>query len=140
MTELMEALRTFLVDEGYWAVVVSVVSVGGGGYLLRKARLLIASIVAALPMLVKDVMLKTLNVSDETATQWQTEIADSKAARALLLEKELADIELRISSPLLTDEQRVAYEVLKQRFIEELAKLADRVTEVAVNAIENSGQ
>ena len=140
MTELMEALRTFLVDEGYWAVVISVVSVGGGGYLLRKARLLIASIVGALPMLVKDVMLKTLNVSDETATQWQVEIADSKAARALLLEKELADIELRIGSPLLTDEQRVAYEVLKQRFIEELAKLADRVTEVAVNAIENSGQ
>jgi hypothetical protein len=140
MTELMEALRTFLVDEGYWAVVVSVVSVGGGGYLLRKARLLIASIVGALPMLVKDVMLKTLNVSDETATQWQVEIADSKAARALLLEKELADIELRIGSPLLTDEQRVAYELLKQRFIEELAKLADRVTDVAVNAIENSGQ
>jgi hypothetical protein len=140
MTELMEALRTFLVDEGYWAVVISVVSVGGGGYLLRKARLLIASIVGALPMLVKDVMLKTLNVSDETATQWQTEIADSKAARALLLEKELADIELRIGSPLLTDEQRVAYELLKQRFIEELAKLADRVTDVAVNAIENSGQ
>jgi len=140
MTELMEALRTFLVDEGYWAVVVSVVSVGGGGYLLRKARLLIASIVGALPMLVKDVMLKTLNVSDETATQWQVEIADSKSARALLLEKELADIELRIGSPLLTDEQRVAYEVLKQRFIEELAKLADRVTEVAVNAIENSGK
>jgi hypothetical protein len=140
MTELMEALRTFLVDEGYWAVVISVVSVGGGGYLLRKARILIASVVASLPMLVKDVMLKTLNVTDETATQWQIEIAESKEARALLLEKELADIELRIGSPLLTDEQRVAYEILKQKFIVQLAKLSERVTEVAVNAIENSGK
>jgi hypothetical protein len=140
MTELMEALRTFLVDEGYWAVVISVVSVGGGGYLLRKARILIASVVASLPMLVKDVMLKTLNVTDETATQWQIEIAESKEARALLLEKELADIELRIGSPLLTDEQRAAYEILKQKFIVQLAKLSERVTEVAVNAIENSGK
>lgn len=140
MTELMEALRTFLVDEGYWAVVISVVSVGGGGYLLRKARILIASVVASLPMLVKDVMLKTLNVTDETATQWQIEIAESKEARALLLEKELADIELRIGSPLLTDEQRVAYEILKQKFIVQLAKLSERVTDVAVNAIENSGK
>ena len=140
MTELMEALRAFLVDEGYWAVVISVVSVGGGGYLLRKARLLIASIIGQLPILVKDVMLKSLNVTDATATQWQTEIAESKAARQLLLEKELADIEMKIGSPLLTDEQRVAYEALKQKFIEELAKLSQRITDVAVNAIENSGK
>lgn len=140
MTELMEALRTFLVDEGYWAVVISIVSVGGGGYLLRKARLLISMVIAQLPILVKDVMLKTLDVDDATAKQWQVEIADSKAARALLLEKELADIELRIGSPLLTDEQRVAYEALKQKFIIELAKLSQAVTDVAVNAIENAGK
>jgi hypothetical protein len=97
-------------------------------------------IVAQLPILVKDVMLKTLNVTDETAQQWQVEIAESKEARALLLEKELADIELRIGSPLLTDEQRVAYENLKQKFIVQLAKLSETVTDVAVNAIENSGK
>lgn len=140
MTELMEALRTFLVDEGYWAVVISIVSVGGGGYLLRKARTLIAMVVASLPMLVKDVMLKTLDIDDGTARQWQTEIADSKAARQLLLEKELADIEMKIGSPLLTDEQRVAYVDLKDKFILEIAKLSQVVTDVAVDAIENSGK
>jgi hypothetical protein len=140
MTELMEALRTFLVDEGYWAVIISVVSVGGGGYLLNKARTLIAMVVGSLPSLVKDVMLKTLDIDEGTATQWQTEIADSKAARTLLLEKELADIEIKIGSPLLTDEQRVAYVNLKEKFILELAKLSQTATDVIVNAIENSGK
>jgi hypothetical protein len=140
MTELMEALRTFLVDEGYWAVVVSVVSVGGGGYLLRKAQTLIAMVIGQLPTLVKDVMLKSLNVNEVTAQKWSVEIEDNKSARKLILEKELADIEMRIGSPLLTDEQRVAYENLKQAFIVELAKLTQTVTDVAVNAIENSSK
>lgn len=136
MTELLEALRTFLVDEGYWAVLVSIVSVGGGGWLFNKAKSFMALIIAQLPTLVKEVMLKSLNVNEETATQWQVEIADSKVARQLLLEKELADIELKIGSPLLTDEQRVAYENLKQKFIVELAKLSQVVTDETVDAIE----
>jgi hypothetical protein len=137
MTELMEALRTFLVDEGYWAVVVSVVSVGGGGYLLNKAKTLIALVIGQLPILVKDVMLKSLDVDENTATVWKQEIEDSKAARILILQKELQDIEIKIGSPLLTDEQRVAYDALKQEFIKELAKLTQKVTDVAVNAVEN---
>lgn len=140
MTELMEALRTFLVDEGYWAVVVSVVSIGGGGYIMNKAKSLIAIVIAQLPSLVKDVMLKTLNVDEVVASRWITEIEESKATRQLLLEKELADIELKIGSPLLTDSQRVAYEKLRQKFIEQVADLSQTVTDVAVNAIEKSAE
>lgn len=137
MTELMEALRTFLVDEGYWAVIVSIVSVGGGGYLVNKARSLIAIIVSQLPSLVKDVMLKSLNVNEATASQWQIEIAESKAARQLLLEKELQDIELKIGSPLLTPEQKIAYEELKQKVIAQLAKISQQITDEAVNALKD---
>jgi hypothetical protein len=140
MTELIEALRTFLVDEGYWAVVISIVSIGGGGYLMNKAKSLMAIVIGQLPSLVKDVMLKTLNVDEAVASRWITEIEESKRARVLILEKELADIELKIGSPLLTDSQKVAYENLKQKFIEELADLTQMITDVAVNAIEKSAE
>lgn len=140
MTELMEALRAFLVDEGYWAVVVSVVSVGGGTYILNKARGFMALIIGQLPSLVKDVMLKSLNVSEETASKWHLEIQEARAARKLMLEKELADIELKIGSPLLTAEQKVAYEKLKEQFAIEIANLSQFVTDKAVDAIENASK
>jgi len=140
MTELLEALRTFLVDEGYWAVIISIVSVGGGGYLVNKAKSLITILLAQLPSIVKDVMLKSLNVDEATAAQWQVEIQESKEARQLLLEKELADIELKIGSPLLTPEQKIAYEDLRKKVIAQLAKVTQLVTDEAVNAIKNTSK
>jgi hypothetical protein len=128
MTQLLEALQTLLVDEGYWAIVVSVVSVGGGGYLINKAKVLIATIIGQLPSLVKEVMLRTLNIDDATAKEWYKSIEDERVARKLILEKELQDIEIKIGSPLLNDGQRAAYEELKKAFILEI----ERITAAAV--------
>jgi hypothetical protein len=128
MTQLLEALQTLLVDEGYWAIVVSVVSVGGGGYLINKAKVLIATIIGQLPSLVKEVMLRTLNIDDKTAKEWYQSIEDERVARKLILEKELQDIEIKIGSPLLNDGQRAAYEELKKAFILEI----ERITAAAV--------
>lgn len=135
MTQLMEALQALLVDEGYWAIVVSVVSVGGGGYLVRKARILIATLIGQLPSLVKDVMLRTLNIDDATAKEWYESIEQERAARKLILEKELQDIEIKIGSPLLNDGQRAAYEELKKAFILEIERITAAMVGKAVDEI-----
>lgn len=139
MTQLFEALQVLLVEEGYWAIVVSIVSIGGGGYLLSKARKLIALIIGQLPLLVKDVMLKTLNIDDATAKEWYKAIEEERSARKLILEKELQDIEIKIGSPLLSDAQRVAYENLKVAFLNEIERLTQRLTDRVVNEIEKLG-
>lgn len=139
MTQLMEALQALLVDEGYWAIVVSVVSVGGGGYLLRKARVLIATLIGQLPSLVKDVMLRTLNIDDATAREWYASIEQERAARKLILEKELQDIEIKIGSPLLNDGQRAAYEELKKAFILEIERITTTMVGKAVDEIKKLG-
>jgi len=139
MTQLVEALQTLLVEEGYWAIIVSIVSIGGGGYLVSKARKLIALIIGQLPLLVKDVMLKTLNIDDSTAKEWYKAIEEERSARKLILEKELQDIEIKIGSPLLSDTQRVAYENLKVAFIKEIERLTKRLTDRVVNEIEKLG-
>lgn len=135
MTQLIEALQALLVDEGYWAIIVSVVSVGGGGYLLRKARILIATLIGQLPSLVKDVMLRTLNIDDATAKEWYASIEQERAARKLILEKELQDIEIKIGSPLLNDGQRAAYEELKKAFILEIERITTTMVGKAVDEI-----
>jgi len=135
MTQLIEALQQLLIEENYWAVIVSVVSIGGGGYLLRKARILVATIIGQLPLLVKDVLLKTLNIDDATAKEWYQSIEDERAARRLILEKELLDIEIRIGSPLLNDGQKAAYEELKKAVIQELERITQRVTDRVVDEI-----
>jgi hypothetical protein len=139
MTQLVEALQTLLVEEGYWAIIVSIVSIGGGGYLVSKARKLIALIIGQLPLLVKDVMLKTLNIDDTTAKEWYKAIEEERSARKLILEKELQDIEIKIGSPLLSDTQRVAYENLKVAFIQEIERLTKRLTDRVVDEIEKLG-
>lgn len=135
MTQLMEALQALLVDEGYWAIVVSVVSVGGGGYLVRKARILIATLLGQLPSLVKDVMLRTLNIDDATAKEWYASIEQERTARKLILEKELQDIEIKIGSPLLNDGQRAAYEELKKAFILEIERITTTLVGKAVDEV-----
>jgi hypothetical protein len=85
-------------------------------------------------------MLKSLNVDEVTAVRWTKEIEDSKTARVLLLEKELADIELKLGSPLLTDKQKEAYDILKQKVLVYLADLGQEVVDEAINAIENINQ
>jgi hypothetical protein len=138
MTVLIEALRDFLLDN--WPVIVSLVSISGGGFLLSKARRVAAIIVSSLPSIVKDVMLKTLNVDEVTAQQWYEDIEMAKEARALSLQKELADIELKLGSPLLTEEQKVQYTYLKKLFIEELAKYSQFITDKLVAEIEKDRQ
>lgn len=135
MTQLIEALQQLLIEENYWAVIVSVVSIGGGGYLLRKARILVATIIGQLPLLVKDVLLKTLNIDDATAKEWYQSIEDERAARRLILEKELLDIEIRIGSPLLNEGQKAAYEELKKAVIQELERITQRLTDRVVDEI-----
>lgn len=135
MTQLIEALQELLIEQNYWAVIVSVVSLGGGGYLLRKARILIATIIGQLPLLVKDVLLKTLNVDDATAQEWYKSIEDEREARKLILQKELQDIEIKIGSPLLNDEQRAAYAELKIAFILELERITRKATDKLVDEI-----
>lgn len=139
MTQLLEALQTLLVDEGYWAIIVSVVSVGGGGYLLNKAKVLIATIIGQLPSLVKDVMLRTLNIDDATAKEWYQSIEDERVARKLILEKELQDIEIKIGSPLLNDGQRAAYEELKKAFILEIERITAAAVGKAVDEVKKLG-
>jgi hypothetical protein len=135
MTQLIEALQELLIEQNYWAVIVSVVSLGGGGYLLRKARILIATILGQLPLLVKDVLLKTLNIDDATAREWYQSIEDERVARRLILQKELQDIEIKIGSPLLNDGQRAAYEELKKAFILELERITQKATDRIVDEI-----
>lgn len=135
MTQLIEALQELLIEQNYWAVIVSVVSLGGGGYLLRKARILIATIIGQLPLLVKDVLLKTLNIDDATAKEWYQSIEDEREARKLILQKELQDIEIKIGSPLLNDAQRAAYEELKKAFILELERITKKATDKLVDEI-----
>lgn len=139
MTQLLEALQTLLVDEGYWAIIVSVVSVGGGGYLLNKAKVLIATIIGQLPSLVKEVMLRTLNIDDATAKEWYQSIEDERVARKLILEKELQDIEIKIGSPLLNDGQRAAYEELKKAFILEIERITAAAVGKAVDEVKKLG-
>ena len=138
MTTLIEALRDFLLDN--WEVIVSLVSIGGGGFLVSKARGIAAAIIGSLPSIVKDVMLKTLNVDEVTAKEWHEDIEAAKAARKLSLEKELADIELKLGSPLLTPEQKVQYNELKKLFIEELGKYGQSLTDKLVAQIEKDSQ
>lgn len=138
MTTLIEALRDFLLDN--WEVIVSLVSIGGGGFLVSKARGIAAAIIGSLPALVKDVMLKTLNVDEVTAKEWHEDIEAAKAARVLSLEKELADIELKLGSPLLTAEQKIQYNELKKLFIAEIAKYGQSVTDKLVAQIEKDSQ
>lgn len=135
MTQLIEALQELLIEQNYWAIIVSVVSLGGGGYLLRKARILIATILGQLPLLVKDVLLKTLNIDDATAKEWYQSIEDERIARRLILRKELEDIELKIGSPLLNDGQRAAYEELKKAFILEIERITQKATDRVVDEI-----
>jgi hypothetical protein len=138
MTVLIEALRDFLLEN--WPVIVSLVSIGGGGFLLSKARKVAALLVASLPMIVKEVMLKTLNVDEVTAKEWYEDIEEAKEARRLSLEKELADIELKLGSPLLTAEQKLRYNELKKLFIVEIAKYGQTITDKLVAEIEKDSQ
>lgn len=138
MTILIEALRDFLIDN--YAVIVSLVSIGGGGFLLSKVRNVAAAIIASLPSLVKDVLLKTLNVDEATAKDWHEDIEEARLARKLSLEKELADIELKLGSPLLTAEQKLQYNELKKLFIIEIAKYGQTITDKLVAEIEKAGQ
>jgi hypothetical protein len=138
MTVLIEALRDFLLEN--WPVIVSLVSIGGGGFLLSKARKVAAIIIASLPMIVKEVMLKTLNVDESKAQQWYEDIEAAKQARALSLQKELADIELKLGSPLLTDEQKLYYVDLKKLFIAEIAKYSTVIADGLVAQLEKDSQ
>jgi hypothetical protein len=138
MTTLVEALRLFLLDN--WEVIVSLVSIGGGGFLISKARGVAAAIIGSLPSIVKDVLLKTLNVDEVTAQQWHEDIQEAKEARVLSLQKELADIELKLGSPLLTPEQKVQYNELKKLFIAEIAKYGQSLTDKLVATIEKDSQ
>lgn len=138
MTTLVEALRLFLLDN--WEVIVSLVSIGGGGFLISKARGVAAAIIGSLPSIVKDVLLKTLNVDEVTAKEWHEDIQEAKEARKLSLEKELADIELKLGSPLLTPEQKVQYNELKKLFIAEIAKYGQSLTDKLVATIEKDSQ
>ena len=61
MTTLIEALRDFILDN--WEVIVSLVSIGGGGFLVSKARGIATAIIGSLPSIVKDVMLKVIRES-----------------------------------------------------------------------------
>jgi hypothetical protein len=138
MTVLIEALRDFLIEN--WAVIVSLVSIGGGGFLLSKARKVATILIASLPMVVKEVMLKSLNVDEEKAKEWYADIEMAKEARSLSLQKELADIELKLGSPLLTDEQKLYYTDLKKLFIAEIAKYTTVVADRLVAQIEKDSQ
>jgi hypothetical protein len=138
MTTLVEALRLFLLDN--WEVIVSLVSIGGGGFLISKARGVAAAIIGSLPSIVKDVLLKTLNVDEVTAKEWHEDIEEAKEARVLSLQKELADIELKLGSPLLTPEQKVQYNELKKLFIAEIAKYGQSLTDKLVATIEKDSQ
>jgi len=138
MTILIEALRDFLIEN--WEVIVSLVSIGGGGFLLSKVRKFAAIIIASLPSLVKDVLLKTLNVDEVTAKDWHADIAEARLARKLSLEKELADIELKLGSPLLTAEQKIQYNELKKLFILEIEKYGQTLTDKLVAKIEKDSQ
>ena len=138
MTTLVEALRIFLLDN--WEVIVSLVSIGGGGFLVSKARGIAVAIIGSLPSIVKDVLLKTLNVDEVTAQQWHEDIQEAKEARVLSLQKELADIELKLGSPLLTPEQKVQYNELKKLFIAEIAKYGQSLTDKLVATIEKDSQ
>lgn len=138
MTTLIEALRIFLLDN--WEVIVSLVSIGGGGFLVSKARGIATAIIGSLPAIVKDILLKTLNVDEVTAKEWYADIEEAKSARKLSLEKELADIELKLGSPLLTPEQKLQYAELKRLFVEEIAKYGQSVTDKLVAQIEKDSQ
>jgi hypothetical protein len=138
MTVLIEALRDFLIDN--WPVIISLVSISGGGFLISKARGVATAIIASLPSIVKDIMLKTLNVDEVTAKEWHEDIEAAKQARALSLQKELADIELKLGSPLLTDEQKLHYNDLKKLFIEEIAKYGQSISDKLVAQIEKDSQ
>ncbi len=138
MTVLIEALRDFLLEN--WPVIVSLVSIGGGGFLLSKARKVATIIIASLPMIVKEILLKTLNVDESKAQQWYADIEMAKEARALSLQKELADIELKLGSPLLTDEQKLYYVELKKLFIAEIAKYSTVIADGLVAQLEKDSQ
>lgn len=139
MTQFIEALQNLLIEENYWAVIVSVVSIGGGGYLVNKAKNLVAAILGQLPSLVKEVLLKTLNIDDATAKEWYASIEEERTARKLILEKELQDIEIKIGSPLLNDGQRAAYEELKKAFILEIERISQKVTNNIVDEVKKLG-
>jgi hypothetical protein len=64
----------------------------------------------------------------------------AKEARSLSLQKELADIELKLGSPLLTDEQKLYYTDLKKLFIAEIAKYTTVVADRLVAQIEKDSQ
>lgn len=139
MTQFIEALQNLLIEENYWAVIVSVVSIGGGGYLVNKTKTLVAAILGQLPSLVKEVLLKTLNIDDATAKEWYASIEEERTARKLILEKELQDIEIKIGSPLLNDGQRAAYEELKKAFILEIERISQKVTNNLVDEVKKLG-
>ena len=139
MTQFIEALQNLLIEENYWAVIVSVVSIGGGGYLVNKTKTLVAAILGQLPSLVKEVLLKTLNIDDATAKEWYASIEEERTARKLILEKELQDIEIKIGSPLLNDGQRAAYEELKKAFILEIERISQKVTNNIVDEVKKLG-
>lgn len=138
MTILIEALREFLLEN--WPVIVSMVSIGGGGYLLSKTRKIAAIIIGSIPSIVKDVLLKTLDVDEVTAKDWHEDILEAREARRLSLEKELADIELKLGSPLLTAEQKLQYNELKKLFIVEIGKYGQTLTDKLVAEIEKNSQ